>query len=288
MLNFPFLDISCELIPITSVLHLIPTRMVAVPGRSKGCHTCRKRRIKCGRSISLGRLRITVVEVRLGERKPSCQRCSKAGYTCAGYERPLEFRHASTARFLSSTKPDGTSEKGIPGPASSTAVAARPRLFSPPPELSLVAFQEDMYTAFLVANFVWRSYDTPWIEMATKGNLGQLSLHASQALSQTNFGSAHHQEEIKLDGMTQYSKVLKALAPQLSDPRRPGVEELIVPVMMLLIHAVSSYFRATRRRYPRRADMPITVIPGRPQRLHITHQRSDPAAVPLWPTTLSA
>ncbi|MCJ1263591.1 hypothetical protein MMC22_003461 [Lobaria immixta] len=135
-----------------------------------------------------------------------------------------------------------------------------------------------MYTALLVANFVWRTYGTPWIEMAAKGNLGQMSLHASRALSQTNFGSAHHQEEIKLDGMTQYSKVLKALAPQLSDPRRPGVEELIVPVMMLLIHAASSYFRATRRRYQRRADMPITVIPGRPQRLHITRQRFDPAA----------
>lgn len=262
--------------------------MVAVPGRSKGCHTCRKRRIKCGRSISPCRLRTTIVEVCLDERKPSCQRCSKAGYTCAGYERPLEFRHASTASFLSSTKPDGTPGKSMPGPATSTAVAARPRLFSPPPELSLVAFREDMYTAFLVANFVWRTYGTPWIEMAARGNLGQLSLHASRALSQTNFGSAHHQEEIKLDGMAQYSKVLKALAPQLSDPKRPGVEELIVPVMMLLIHAVSSYFRVTRRRYQRRADTPITVISGRPQRLHITRQRFDPATVHLWPTTLSA
>lgn len=97
-----------------------------------------------------------------------------------------------------------------------------------------------MYSAFLVANFVWRTYGSPWLEMAVKGNLGLLSQDASRALSQTNFGTAHHQEDIKLDGMIQYSKVLKALAPQLSDPRRPGVEELIVPIMMLLIHAVSS------------------------------------------------
>lgn len=126
------------------------------------------------------------------------------------------------------------------GPASSTAIAPRPRLISPPPELCLIAFREDLYSAFLVANIVWRTYGTPWLEMAAKGSLGQLSLDASRALSQTNFGSAHHQDEIKLDGMIQYSKVLKALAPQLSDPERPGVEELIVPVMMLLIHAVSS------------------------------------------------
>jgi hypothetical protein len=96
-----------------------------------------------------------------------------------------------------------------------------------------------MCSSFLVANFVWRAYGTPWIEMAAKGQLGQLSLDASRALSQTNFGTAHHQQDIKLEGMVQYSKVLTTLAPQLSDPGRPGVEDLIVPVMMLLIQAVS-------------------------------------------------
>ena len=76
--------------------------------------------------------------------------------------------------------------------------------------------------------------------MAAKGDLGQLSLNASRALSQTNFGSARHQEDIRLDGIVHYSKVLKELAPQLSDPRKSGVEELIIPIMMLLLHAVSS------------------------------------------------
>lgn len=131
----------------------------------------------------------------------------------------------------------------MPGPADSIAIAPRSRLVSPPPELSLVAFREDMCSAFLVANFVWRTYGTPWIEMAAKGNLGQLSLDASRALSQANFGSAHHQQAIKLDGIIQYSKVLKALAQQLSEPTRPGVEKLIVPVMMLLIYAVSASSR---------------------------------------------
>lgn len=123
-------------------------------------------------------------------------------------------------------------------PTNSTAIALRSRSSFPPPELSLVAFREDMCSAFLVANIVWRTYGTPWLEMAAKGDLGQLSLDASRALSRTNFGSAHHHEEIKLDGMIQYSKVLKALAPQLSNPRRQGMEEMIVPIMMLLLHAV--------------------------------------------------
>ena len=185
----------------------------------------------------------------LDEGRPTCERCSKTGYTCAGYERPLEFRHTSAASFILSNKCHGTSEENMPTQATSTAVAPRPNLVSPPPELSLVAFREVMCSAFLVANFVWRTYGTPWLEMAAKGDLGQLSLDASRALSQTNFGNAHHHEAIKIDGMIQYSKVLKALAPQLSDPRRPGVEELIIPVMMMLIHAVSTVLHRVCPRY---------------------------------------
>ena len=66
------------------------------------------------------------------------------------------------------------------GSADSIAITPRSRLVSPPPELSLVAFREDMCSAFLVPNFVWRTYRTPWIEMAAKGHLGQLSLDASR------------------------------------------------------------------------------------------------------------
>lgn len=245
MFSFPTSESSRELIAIVPVLRSL-TKMVAIPGRSKGCHNCRKRRIKCGRFFSLHMdcrscsvdSRIPRAEDSLDEGKPTCQRCSKAGYTCAGYERPLEFRHASAASFVSSTKTVGNSGKSMPEQVNSTAITLRSRSISPPPELSLVAFREDIYSAFLVANIVWRTYGTPWLEMAAKGDLGQLSLDASRALSQTNFGSAHHHEEIKLDGMIQYSKVLKALAPQLSNPRRQGMEEMIVPIMMLLLHAV--------------------------------------------------
>ncbi|MCJ1379168.1 hypothetical protein MMC17_002268 [Xylographa soralifera] len=96
-----------------------------------------------------------------------------------------------------------------------------------------------MCSTFLVANFVWRAYGTPWLEMSAKGSLGQLALGASRALAQSNFGTAHHYEDGKLYGMIQYSNVLQELAPLLSDPSRPGVEELIVPVMLLLIHTSS-------------------------------------------------
>ncbi|ETS85709.1 hypothetical protein PFICI_03734 [Pestalotiopsis fici W106-1] len=47
--------------------------MVGVAGRSKACATCKSRHIRCD------------------ERRPTCYRCEKTGYTCQGYDRPLIF-----------------------------------------------------------------------------------------------------------------------------------------------------------------------------------------------------
>ena len=69
--------------------------------------------------------------------------------------------------------------------------------------------------------------------------MGQLSLDAYRALSQTTFGIAQRSDKVRIDGIIQHSKVLNALRPQLSDPARPGLEGLIVPVVMLLKYAVS-------------------------------------------------
>ncbi|KAI0149289.1 hypothetical protein BJ166DRAFT_60037 [Pestalotiopsis sp. NC0098] len=56
--------------------------MVGVAGRSKACATCKSRHIRCD------------------ERRPTCYRCEKAGYTCQGYERPLIFIDAVPKKVL--------------------------------------------------------------------------------------------------------------------------------------------------------------------------------------------
>ncbi|KAK0653045.1 hypothetical protein B0T16DRAFT_455357 [Cercophora newfieldiana] len=47
--------------------------MVGVPGRSKACHTCRQRKIKCDGDL------------------PSCRNCAKSRRVCAGYHRKHAF-----------------------------------------------------------------------------------------------------------------------------------------------------------------------------------------------------
>ena len=184
----------------------------------------------------IGSLLLLKLNYLLDEGRPICERCSKAKYTCAGYDKPLEFRHA---KFDSSTTSDRAPASEPPSSRPSNVIINNPKVVSLPNELSLVAFKEDISLSFLMTNFVWRTYATPWIQMATKGDLGRLPLDASLALSHTNFGTSYNQQQIKVDGLIRYSHVLKALTPYLSDPQKPGVENLIIPVLMLLIHAVS-------------------------------------------------
>ncbi|KAI0409110.1 hypothetical protein F4802DRAFT_604414 [Xylaria palmicola] len=54
--------------------------MVGIP-RSKGCKTCRKRKVKCD------------------EQRPSCGQCRKGARECGGYHQPTIFRHSSTYDF---------------------------------------------------------------------------------------------------------------------------------------------------------------------------------------------
>ncbi|KFY90750.1 hypothetical protein V500_04971, partial [Pseudogymnoascus sp. VKM F-4518 (FW-2643)] len=47
--------------------------MVGVPGKFKGCNTCRTRRVKCDNA------------------RPKCQKCAASGRECGGYERQMIF-----------------------------------------------------------------------------------------------------------------------------------------------------------------------------------------------------
>ncbi|KAF9781052.1 hypothetical protein IL306_014349 [Fusarium sp. DS 682] len=112
------------------------------------------------------------------------------------------------------------------------------RVASPPPEMSLIAFQGDFCFAFMFSNFVWRSYGTPWLDQAAAGKLGSLSLDATKALSEANFGRSNHKRDIELNGVVQYGKCLKTLAGALGSGAVQGRQDLLVPILVLLMHAL--------------------------------------------------
>ncbi|KAI8962827.1 hypothetical protein F5Y11DRAFT_347182 [Daldinia sp. FL1419] len=184
--------------------------MVGVAGRSKGCNTCRKRRVKCD------------------EAKPECYRCIKAGFECLGYQRATQWRHTSLA----------------PVPASRLhiselvdVVQPMPVSFVPPRELSLGAFERDMCTTHMFGNFVWRSYGALWLNQASEGKLGNLSLDAVTALSQLSFGLNNSVRELQLKGAAQYGRCLRILAEELRRESATGYDNrrLVVPILVLMM-----------------------------------------------------
>ncbi|KAI0115424.1 hypothetical protein F4814DRAFT_321991 [Daldinia grandis] len=184
--------------------------MVGVAGRSKGCNTCRKRRVKCD------------------EAKPQCYRCIKAGFECLGYQRATQWRHTSLAPVPASR---------LNMPEFVGIVQPVPVSFVPPPELSLDAFERDMCTAYMFGNFVWRSYGTIWLNQASEGKLGGLSLDAVTALSQLSFGLNNRIQELQLKGAAQYGRCLRILAEELRRDSAAGYDNrrLVVPILVLMM-----------------------------------------------------
>ena len=106
--------------------------------------------------------------------------------------------------------------------------------------MSLVAFRDDFCLSFMFANHVWRSYGALWLEQAATGKLGQLSSSAIGALSKTNFGKTNHEALLENQGLLIYGRCLKDLSGQISQVRAGG-QELIIPILIMLMHAVSTF-----------------------------------------------
>lgn len=113
-----------------------------------------------------------------------------------------------------------------------------------PQSLSLVAFKDELEFSYLLDNFVWRTYGTPWLEMSCSGKLGELPLSAARAFAQSVFGKHHHQKGIELQGQTMYGHTIGILSKELGHVARLGSEDLIIPVLLLLMHSVSTFVGA--------------------------------------------
>ena len=172
------------------------------------------------------------------ESKPTCKRCEKSGYACGGYKTSTKFINTLVVPFEECTSHQPSSSIEYAGNVSITVIP-RMRTAPLPTELSLVAFQSDICISFLMQNFLWRAYGDGWFEPAAKKQLDPLSSQAVRALSNIFFGMSHHQERSQLLACLQYGNVLGGLNGGLADPRRPGLENLLVPVLISLMYTVS-------------------------------------------------
>ncbi|KAK4196038.1 hypothetical protein QBC40DRAFT_184438 [Triangularia verruculosa] len=189
--------------------------MVGVPGRSKACHTCRRRRKGCDLE------------------RPSCGQCSRLGLQCDGYERRTMFIHADPTTAGTSKKSTITTTLArkpllVNGTASYPVGEARSTVTLLPTSLTSSAYKCNYVALF------WEMYDphsdlerdldnalstTAWLA----GVHSDKSYHNSPLL-QTSFlafclGSVGHrlgQKPLIENGMNAYNEALRGLSKSIA------------------------------------------------------------------------
>jgi hypothetical protein len=198
------------------------------------CNTCRRRHVKCS------------------EEKPICSRCTKGGFTCEGYTRKTTWHHLTTAPSSSAdgqpglilgslvvlnSKPDaGTKPDRAKQPAkvphADTLILHR--------QISLDAFKEDLCFAYIFSNFVWRGYGASWLYQSAQGLVGQLAWDSVTALAEISFGRSQKAHQIEVQGRIKYGNALRCLVEKLGGRGQyQNLRELVIPILLLLMHAVS-------------------------------------------------
>ncbi|GAM86422.1 hypothetical protein ANO11243_044360 [Dothideomycetidae sp. 11243] len=91
--------------------------------RSTGCRTCVGRKIKCDGT------------------RPTCHRCSRAGYECLGYQRPLQWLNPSTntGSFSQGSRRSSSDNRRAPSNAPSSSSSSNPSTGRTPASIGILS-----------------------------------------------------------------------------------------------------------------------------------------------------
>ncbi|KAJ5289480.1 uncharacterized protein N7443_009733 [Penicillium atrosanguineum] len=205
--------------------------MVGIGGRSKGCKTCRRRRVKCD------------------ECKPHCQRCRKANVECDGYNQYAEFVDV-TPQLISKLSSQETRSSTALSPTESAesndSVVELPFM----PLTVNPAFDEQIvFTSHLINRlFSWAMdpnspESASWIFSLTcpPENQRGLSTSSLRALATAYFGKTHGHSDLIRKGAGFYSRALTSLRGKLQDPTLVLGDEVLVAIVCMGIYELVTF-----------------------------------------------
>jgi Fungal specific transcription factor domain/Fungal Zn(2)-Cys(6) binuclear cluster domain len=244
--------------------------MVGVAGKSKGCHTCRKRKKGCDLA------------------RPVCGQCSKSGKICGGYQKDLTFiyhkipgrnqqpspepkKHPwqatsqlegdTSSSTFSDENPSLSSSMSSPSPTASTyddwqrsSALVQQRSSSSSclqvlsPSLTLTALTA-LHTSLFNSCFLPRDYITTpesvglfghaanWTRLIPPLLNNDLSLQLGYlAVSSSRIGHNNHDENLLAASKVFYGKALREMQRAISDPQRRYREETLLACSTLSIY----------------------------------------------------
>jgi len=232
------------------------------PGRSKGCFTCKKRRVKCGRSASLF---IAVCSSHISdhvfygkdERKPCCLRCERSGFDCDGY--PATRFVDENRRFqMEAVEPEPQPELlGLavreydhgPGQVGIISVGRTLSLTPCRDDISLRHLRHSLFPAGAWPGFGANTSQTP------------LAYRCLQSLALAHFGRVQAAPAFLEEGSISYIKSLHSLNHNLADPSCCTQDDTLLSIMILGLYEV-------------RASLPWYVASNSLNADHVVHRCS--------------
>lgn len=191
--------------------------MVNIAGRSKGCSTCRRRRVKCD------------------EKRPICNRCERCGFECSGAKEFTFIDQRNLAQFgrytTGWTSPAKSRDYPVYVPFSVTSPSlegfqiqaficytSKYLLCGGPVDLALQGLQlNDLCTA------------------VKNGGDGQLFHITVLSLATIFYGAQHRNFSILAHGYLIHEETLRRLSNALSDPQCYLRDDIILSVISLII-----------------------------------------------------
>jgi hypothetical protein len=108
-----------------------------------------------------------------------------------------------------------------------------------PRALDLRPFYNNLLFSCLFQNYVHGNFGTPWLNLATGGQLGLTAFEASRAFA-AEFFALHHQDPgFRTRAATHYGHALKLLQADVAAVGDTSPETLVIPIMILIKHDVS-------------------------------------------------
>ncbi|KAL5089133.1 hypothetical protein Trisim1_005986 [Trichoderma cf. simile WF8] len=193
--------------------------MVGIGGRSRGCKTCRRARVKCD------------------ETQPSCRRCVRLNLPCQGLNAfPVFIDGLSFAEIRDDDKkPNNAMTKISTHPAPSNPNVDEDGLF-------LNHLIRSLFTASQVESSTSKSRVSPWLIASIRAtNHNRIPDLAIRACAAVYFGKTHSQSSAVERGAKLYTHVLRELRKELIDSERVRHSDTLVTTILLALYEMISF-----------------------------------------------
>lgn len=193
------------------------------------CHTCRKRRVKCGKLLTISITCLVPLTQNLyvvDKTKPSCGQCSRSGHFCRGYQPVLRMQHYVAMNQGSARSSSvATSRFTIPNDGYLTRGA-------------IERLEEGIHSYFHSV-YQWAPFWYPMLKAAIDTGSPTVNRLCSLAIIYGCMGKELKAQTMLAKSHALYAEALHRAQILIEQPDKTALAKLVPAVLMMAIYEVS-------------------------------------------------